>query len=52
MWTVLKGKPRPEMRYWIVDCCPMIEVHECDECGKAIGPDKAYVEVDIANGQL
>jgi hypothetical protein len=26
----------------------MLEVHECEECRKPIGPDDAYVGIDIA----
>jgi hypothetical protein len=28
----------------------VLEQHECGECGKPIGPDDAYVEIDIATG--
>jgi len=27
----------------------LIEVRECEECGKDIGPDEAYVAIDIAS---
>jgi hypothetical protein len=28
----------------------VLAVHECEECRKDIGPDDAFVEIDIATG--
>jgi hypothetical protein len=30
----------------------VLEMRECEECGTAIGPDDAYVEIDIAADNL